>query len=211
MKILFKPLIVLVNLLLVQSALAEGFVEGTHFTIIKDTQVSESREIVEYFSFSCPGCNAIEPYVKALKQDLPSVRLRRVHVPFGGQRAKLSQRAFVLAKLLNAETHYEAIFNRIHQKRNVFNDEAELSQFFQDLGYDRITVENAMKSFSADHQIRKMNSETKKKGISSIPEIRVNGKYRVDTGAVYSGTDLAKLIEFLNDLTGLPSPPPQGG
>jgi thiol:disulfide interchange protein DsbA len=113
-------------------ALAQDFIEGTHYSIIElAKQSSNSKEAVEYFSFSCPGCFAMENYIRPLHKALPSKEVRRVHMPFGGRNAKLSQKAFVLMELLDATQHHQDVFNRIHLQKKTFNDEQEIVTFFK--------------------------------------------------------------------------------
>jgi len=182
-------------------AYSQSFVEGTHFSIIDDvSQGTPNNETVEYFSFSCPGCYAMEPHIQALKERLPSQTLRRVHTPFGGKNAKLSQVAFVLIELLNAEQHSQTVFERIHRQRNAFDSNEEIIDFFQSLGYKKDEIVSTMDSFAADTMLRKMNLETKRNRIRTVPTIIVNGKYQINAGAVYDGTNLVALVDYLQDL-----------
>ena len=201
MKLILKTVLFAATLLLSTQAHSQGFIEGTHYSIVDGAkQLSKQQETVEYFSFSCPGCYAMEPYVKGLQAELASINLRRVHLPFGGRKAKLSQKAFVLMELLNATQHHDAIFNRIHLQKNLFDTEQELIEFFQSLGYDEIELTTALNSFTADSMLRTMNNEARKNNIKSVPTIIVNGKYQVNSRAIYSGARLSALIEYLDGL-----------
>lgn len=182
---------------------SQSFVEGTHYSRIKQdakvrTNSSKDRnEVVEYFSFSCPGCYAIEPTIKALVETRPNLTLRQVHMPFGGAKAKFSQKAFVLMTLLNAQEHRDSIFHRIHVKRNTFDSEDEIIDFFQSLGFERSQLETVLSSFAADTMVRKMNQEAVTNQIRSVPTIIVNNTYQVNVRAVNTKTDLAALVKYL--------------
>ena len=196
-----KVVLFCLALMLTHQALSQSFIEGTHYSIVESSKPpSKNKETVEYFSFSCPGCFAMEAHIGPLKAALPSLTLRRVHLPFGGRNAKLSQKAFVLIELLNANQHHQDVFNRIHLQNKAFNDEPELIAFFQTLGYDELEITKALNSFSADTLVRKMNNEAINYKVRTVPTIIVNGKYRVDVNAVFSGTDLTALIKYLNRL-----------
>ena len=181
---------------------SQSYSAGTHYSVIKKSTPSFNQEdVVEYFSYSCPGCFAMEPHIKSLEKNLPSIQLRRVHLPFGGTNAILSQKAFVLLKLLKAEKHHDRIFNRIHIAKNVFDDQDELIGFFQGLGYEGSLVKSYLSSFAADTLLRSMNLEAKKNQIGLAPTIIVRGKYLIDAGAVYSGTNLPDLVVYLMRLS----------
>jgi thiol:disulfide interchange protein DsbA len=205
-----KPLsTILVSVLLLMisfSAQPQGFEEGLHYTRIakqkREADKNERREpeIVEYFSFSCPGCYAIEPLLLELTEAEPTLTLRTVHLPYGGSKARLSQKAFVLMTMLDAQQHKAAIFSRIHEQRNVFDSEGEIADFFQSLGYSRDKVAAILMSFSADSMIRKMNREAINRKIRSVPTIVVNNSYVVNLRLVNTADRMAALIRYLNTL-----------
>ena len=200
MKTLLKSFFLCALLFTLQKAYSQSFEEGTHYSKIKSVENVSSNEVVEYFSFSCPGCYAIEPHIQAVEQKLPQVQLRRVHMPFGGPKAKFSQKAFVLLELFGAERHSDAIFSRIHLKRNLFDNDAEVIDFFVSLGYQQEKVSQALHSFSADTLLRKMTAEAIKMKINEVPTIIVNNQYKLNTRLIRSADDLTALIEYLNQL-----------
>lgn len=205
-KILIKFVSIGLMLLVSMVAHSQSYEEGVHYTMIDpqrgvpQKQGLGNNEVVEYFSFSCPGCFSFEPSIKALVNSQPSINFRRVHMPFGGPKARLSQKVFVVMELLNAVKHNDTIFNRIHVKRNVFDNDKEIIDFFQELGYERAKIEQVMKSFTADTLIRKMNKEASKLKISSVPSIIVNGKYMIKVRSLSSTQDLALVVSYLNRL-----------
>lgn len=203
-RILFslKASLFVVGVLISQAINAQGFEKGLHYTVIKGAEVSEKKEVVEYFSFSCPGCFAFEPNMKALIKQRPEVNLRRVHLPFGGSKAKFSQKVFAVMQLLDAQNHKDATFNRIHIKRDTFDSDAEVISFFEELGYESKLIEGHLKSFTADSLIRKMNSEAAKKQVKSVPTIIVNGKYKVENRSLNSSDQFLAVVSFLYSLEG---------
>lgn len=180
---------------------AQSFEEGTHYSVIEADSASKIPEVVEYFSFSCPGCYAIEPHISTLLKTRPVNKVRRVHMPFGGRKAKLAQKVFVLMKLLDGSKYKDAIFARIHSARNAFDNEEEIIDYFERLGYERIIVAQTLRSFSADTMVRKMNQLGIKNQIRIVPTIIVNGKYKVNIRAINSEKYLAALVQFLNGLS----------
>lgn len=185
------------------SVFAQSFVEGIHYSRIElaaesGTSVGIADSVVEYFSFSCPGCYAIEPSIKGLIKLQPNVNLRQVHMPYGGRQAKFSQRVFVLMTLLNAGEHKDAIFDRIHVAKNTFDSDAEVVGFFEDLGHERSKVEATLNSFTADTMLRKMNQEAIKNKIRSVPTITINDKYQVNVGTANTADGLVALLQYLN-------------
>lgn len=185
------------------AAHAQKFIEGTHYSRIEQSigakakAGAEGGELVEYFSFSCPGCYAMEPAIKALAKSRPDLQIRLVHTPYGGRKAKFSQRAFVLMSLLGAHEHRDRIFDRIHVQKNPFDSDEEIVSFFENLGYERSQLEANLNSFSADSLLRKMNLEIKRKRVQSVPSLIWNNSYSLNVRAVNSASELAALIKYL--------------
>ena len=188
------------SLFIMPSAQSKSFVEGTHYSVIEQATFSEPSEVVEFFSFSCPGCYAMEPLVKSMQAALPEINLRRVHMPYGGRKAKQSQKVFVLMTLLHAEQYKDAIFKRIHSQQDLFDSDKEIIGYFVSLGYERRKVEQLFRSFSADTKLRQMNKEGINRKVQSVPSFIVNGRYQVILSAVASGDDFTQLIDYLNRL-----------
>lgn len=188
-----------------QLAHSQSFDEGKHYTVIEQQQsLSEQQknEVVEYFSFSCPGCFTLEPSISALTNQQPSLNFRRVHMPFGGRKAKFSQKAFVLMELLKAQKHKDAIFKRLHVKRDLFDSDDEIITFFESLGYEPKLLKQTLESFTADTMTRTMNKEAMKMQIKSVPTVIVNGKYMVNIRSLSSTNQLPALVSYLNSLGG---------
>ncbi|MBW7926065.1 MAG: thiol:disulfide interchange protein DsbA/DsbL, partial [Burkholderiaceae bacterium] len=66
-------------------------VEGRDYRLVSPPQPTEAPagkiEVIEFFWYGCPHCNALEPVLKQWLSKLPSdVFFKRVHVPFGDRR-----------------------------------------------------------------------------------------------------------------------------
>jgi len=180
------------------TALAQGFVEGTHYSIISEPPIASEEGVVEYFSFSCPGCFALEPNITGLVSQQPELNFQRVHMPFGGGNAKVSQKVFALMESLDAVKHKDAVFSHIHVTRKGFRSDQDIVDFFQGLGYERSLVEKTINSFAVDAKIRNMNMKGSKMKIRTVPTIVVNGKYQINVALIRSSTYLSELVDFLN-------------
>jgi thiol:disulfide interchange protein DsbA len=182
------------------AAHSQGFVEGQHYTVLKSPIKAASNELTEFFSFSCPGCYAIEPSLQSLVENQAEISLRRVHAPFGGRNAKYAQKVFVLMVLLGEELSKQAIFDRIHLARDTFDSDQEVVRYFTDLAYDEATVSGTLRSFSADAMIRRMNKEVISGQITSVPTLIWAGKYQINLQALADQSSLSELIAYLVSL-----------
>ena len=162
MKFLFATLLLLASQL---SFASDSFMQDEHYQLL-DTPVSQSAQVVEYFSYYCPFCYNFEPIVAELKKSLPTgTPLHKVPVAFlGGNMAATVQRAHATAGLLNIEDAFTAaLFNQIHQQRKPPQNRSDITTLFASIGveqaqldaqFDSMVVNGAGARHSAAHALQ---------------------------------------------------------
>ncbi len=214
MKKIFSLLVVLMMPLMAFSASAfEGeFVEGEHYTQVSN-KASTKPEVREYFSFYCPHCFRFEPFMANIKKQLPEgVKFELNHVDFlPGASTKMQQilsKGLVVAQQLGLEKELtNAIFKYIHVQRAVFTSEKDLRNVFVLNGVDGDKFDKLMKSFGVNSKAKlyKKNQETMSanRGLTSVPTIIVNGKYRINNQALDKKNFEKEYIELIKHLSAL--------
>ncbi len=169
---------------------AADYQEGKQYTQISE-KISNKSEVREYFSFYCQHCFRFEPFMAQVKKELPNgTKFERNHVDF--LRAASPEIQFMLSKsvvvaqqLKMEKKLVNAMFNYIHVQRAMFSSEKDIRNVFVLNGADGEKFDKLMKSFSVNSQAKKMKKYqeelTKKRVLSSVPTIVVNGKYRINT------------------------------
>ncbi|KGJ97397.1 thiol:disulfide interchange protein DsbA/DsbL [Colwellia psychrerythraea] len=191
-----------------QSLSAITFVKGTHYKELTTPINSDNlnKEVREFFSFYCPGCYRIEPIITALKAELPAeIPFIKNHIDgMPGRDLVIEQglsRAILTAKLLKLEDQVSAaIFNYIHVNKATFNTNKDIKNIFLLLGVDGQRFDKVFNSFSVKTGVNKMNKATevlRQQGITSVPTAIVNGKYKVETGALESQQQYIELVLYL--------------
>lgn len=201
--------VVTFSLLASSSLSATNFVKGTHYkelsTPIND-KLNSGQEVREFFSFYCPGCYRIEPIITALKIKLPGdVAFIKSHIDgMPGRDVVIEQglsKALLTAKLLNIEDKITAaIFNYIQVHKASFSNDNDIKNIFLLQGIDGQRFEEVFNSFSVKTGVKKMNKATetlRQQGITSVPTAIVNGKYKVETGAIESQQQYIELVLYL--------------
>ena len=132
MKSVFRSIVILFAVAFTTAACAQArFVEGEHYRVIAD-EVSEQRQVTEFFSFWCPHCFNFEPLVLEMKKRLdPEVEFNKIHVNFMGFAGRDLQddvtRAMLLGRALKREQALNtAIFNYIHRQRAAITNRDDL-------------------------------------------------------------------------------------
>ncbi|WP_394132422.1 thiol:disulfide interchange protein DsbA/DsbL [Shewanella maritima] len=183
------------------AAQAAQFEEGKHYTVINNGPGSAKPEITEYFSFFCGHCfNFATTVLPKIKQTLPEgVSFNQNHVEFIGRDMGIEMsRAFAVAHQLNVEKKIEdAIFRAIHVNKQRFATRDDIRKVFIANGVAGKDFDAAANSFMVNAQMSKMKRDTENAKISGVPALVVNGKYRVETGAVKSYDELLEIAYYL--------------
>lgn len=197
-----KALLMVAALLLApMAAIAADYQEGVHYTVINDGPGTAKPEITEFFSFYCPHCyNFSKTVVPQILKNIPEgVAFNQAHVDFIGKEMGVEMsRAFAVAHQLNVEDKLDAaLFAAIHDKKQHFTNRDDVRAVFVANGVEGKTFDAAADSFMVKAQMAKMKRDTENAQISGVPALVVNGKYRVETGAVKSYDELLDIAYYL--------------
>ncbi|MCW8828007.1 MAG: thiol:disulfide interchange protein DsbA/DsbL [Gammaproteobacteria bacterium] len=173
------------------AAKAEEYTAGKDYQLITPAQPGGSGgkvEVVEMFWYGCPHCYQAEPVIEAWLEEKPAhIEFIRIPAIFNQARWALHARAFYTAELLEImEAFHKPFFNAIHQSGRRMGDEASIRAFFVELGVDGKRFDETFDSFAVQSKVRRAADLTRKYGLTGVPAIVVNGKYR--TGGSDAGT-----------------------
>lgn len=200
-----KALLVALALLIApMAALAADYKEGVHYTVVNEGPATAKPEIAEFFSFYCPHCyNFAKVQVPKIKANLPEgVVFKQNHVEFiGREMGPEMSRAFAVAHQLNVDEKIEhALFSAIHEQQQRFVSRDDIRQVFIANGIDGKAFDAAANSFMVSAQMAQMKRATENAKLSGVPALVVNGKYRVETGAIKSYDELLDIAYYLTTL-----------
>lgn len=181
---------------------AEEFVLGQHYQEVKPAVATSTGvdkvEVVELFWYGCPHCYVFEPQLQEwLKKKADYIEFVRVPAVFA-QNWEIHARAFYAAQQLGVlDKVNDPLFDAIHKEGRKLASEAEIGQFFAEKGVSAEDFKKAYSSFDVDTKTRRAITLTREYGITGVPALVVNGKYR--SGAQEAG-DLATLLKLVDDL-----------
>ncbi|VAW75360.1 Periplasmic thiol:disulfide interchange protein DsbA [hydrothermal vent metagenome] len=160
------------------------FKAGEHYIVLDKplaTRDSKKIEVVELFSYGCPHCYEFEPVVKEwAKQQEGDIDFWFFPAVWNTA-MKLYARAFYAAYVLDAvETIHQPLFTEIIAKQKNIATKDDLADFFVSRGVDREKFINAFDSAMVTKQVQEAEQRVRDYKPSGVPELVVNGKYRVD-------------------------------
>jgi len=155
-------------------------------------------QVIEFFSYGCPGCNAITPAFNDWVTHQPtSVEVLRVPVVFHPS-WELLARAFYTAKYLNVlDKMDKALFDAVHvQKLNLSNKDT-IRKVFVDNGVKAADFDTTFDSFGVSHQLEQGQQLLQQYQIMAIPTVVVNNRYVTDLEMTRSPAKFTHVISVL--------------
>ena len=185
------------------AATAEEFKEGQHYEMLspaQPTSTGDKIEVVELFWYGCPHCYAFEPDIAAwLERKAPYIAFVRVPAVFA-KNWEVHARAYYAAEQLGVlEKIHKPLFAALHDEKRKLFSEDELAEFFAEHGVTEEAFHAAFDSFDVDTKTRHAIALTRSYGVSGVPSIIVNGKYRSSAQQAGDYDHLLKLVDFLAD------------
>lgn len=162
------------------------------------TQHADKVEVIEFFWYGCPHCFDFEPllakWVKELPKNVEFIRQPAVFSDLWGKHAKAYYTAEALGVVDKVHTDF---FDAIQTQKRQLETEDQLAAFFAEHGVKDADFRTAYKSFLVDTKLRQAAALAARYGVTGVPAVIVNGKYRI-TGP--SAGSHEKMIEVMNQL-----------
>ena len=176
-------------------------VEGTHYVRLSEPlPVPAGKiEVIEFFWYGCPHCNAFEPTLDAWQKKLPAdVLFRRVPVGFRDEPYGTHQRIYYALETMGLiPTMHRKVFYAIHGERQRLDKAPEIAAFMAKNGVDSAKFLEVFNSFSVQTKARQARQLSAAYKIDGVPALGVQGRYF--TSGSMAGTNEAALsvVDFL--------------
>lgn len=154
--------------------------EGRDFEVLKTPIAkleSSKHEVIEFFGYWCPHCNAIEPTLAKWAAAHPDVTLRKIPAAYRKDQAPQSLMFFVLESFGREAEFRSKIFEAIHQQGNKLDTLEKQTEFFAKQGIDKTQYAERFNSFSIQAKFVATQKMGKDAGLDHVPAFVVNGKY----------------------------------
>lgn len=178
----FMLMILLLPCLAVFNANAMEIQEGTHYQVLSNPQPTETGdkvEVLELFWYGCPHCFKLEPFIEEWLEHIPEgAEYRRMPAIFSKVWALNAQGYYAAEALGVLDKVHRPMFDAIHVHNQKLYDEASLARFFVQHGVNREDFTKTFRSFAVKTKTNRAGVMTRRYGITGVPAIIVNGKYR---------------------------------
>jgi protein dithiol oxidoreductase (disulfide-forming) len=191
----------------VGAAQAQGApVEGTHYVRLSQpapvTLPSPDKkiEVVEFFWYECPHCNAFEPQLEAWVKRLPAdVYFRQVPVGFTARHQMAQKMFYALEAMGQLQALHRKIFVAVHVQNKRLNTEADMVAFVTANGVDGAKFSEAFRSFGVNTQATKARQLSDAYKIDGVPALGINGRFFTSGALAGSHERALAVADFLID------------
>ncbi len=185
---------------------AENYVEGVHYEAIDipvktgfEGEQPLKVEVVEVFSYMCIHCYSFDPLLKLWEQNKAEQAVfNRLPAVFSAD-WELMARAFYTAEILDvSEQMHEPLFEAIHkQPKNLRDEDIMAAMFLEHAEIPAAEFTESFNSFFVRSRVMQARAKGRAYGITGVPVMIVNGKYRVGGRMAGSNEAMLDVVDFL--------------
>jgi thiol:disulfide interchange protein DsbA len=166
-------------------ARAQAFQSGQDFmTLDKRVNVDTPAgkiEILEFFWYSCPHCNAFEPALETWIKRLPNdVVVKRVPVAFRDDFAPQQRLYFAIEAMGLIDKLHAKVFYAIHVEKQRLDKPESIGDWVAKQGVDKARFMEQFNSFSASSKASRAVQLQNAYRIEGVPALGIAGRFYTD-------------------------------
>jgi len=196
-----RALVVLVAALAFAGSAAAQLVEGKTYRRIANPQPTETGrkiEVIEFFSYGCPHCAELEPFLDAWLAKQPGdVAFRSVPVVFQPRWEPLGKIYYTLDALGEDRKLSPDVFKAIHGQGTNLSTDKTFFEWAASKGLDRKKVEEVYGSFAINGKMSRARQQAQQFNVQSVPTVVVDGKFITGSERVGTHAQLPPAIDEL--------------
>lgn len=174
---------------------------GKEYELLSPPQAVETGkkiEVLEIFSYLCPHCFDLEADINKWAKQLPKdVEFRRMPGIFRDSWIPFAKVFYTFEAMGLTEKLHGEFFNAIHVHRARFDDDKAIFDWVEKQGIPRKGFIDIYSSFSTQSKALRAKQLTQAYGISGVPAVIVDGKYRTSVSNTGSHAGLLSALDQL--------------
>jgi thiol:disulfide interchange protein DsbA len=159
--------------------------EGKDYNRLEHLQATDvgagKIELIEFFWYSCPHCNAFEPtFANWVKNAPKDVVVRRIPVAFNDSFAPQQRLFFTLEALNLLDTLHVKVFQAVHVDKQPLNTDASIQAWAEKQGVDKTKFAETYKSFGMASKLRRAVQLQNDFKVEGVPSLGIAGRFYTD-------------------------------
>ena len=140
-------------------------------------------EVIEFFMYHCPVCNALEPLLEEwIKKEGDRITVRRIHFPSTGPADPEAHLYLTLEALGRLGDMHEKVFKAVHVDHIRLNKDDAIIDWVAKNGIDRAKFLEAWNSFGVTTRLRQLQQVANNYQAESAPTLIVGGRFLTNPG-----------------------------
>ncbi len=162
---------------------------GAEYTTLQTPQpvstTGKQVEVIEFFMYHCPHCNALEPELAAwVKKQGDNIVFKRVHFPFTGPADPEAHLYLTLEAMGKLDTMHEKVFRSIHVDRYRMSNDAAVLAWAEKNGLEKTKFLEFWNSFGVATKMKRLGTTVAAYKVEFAPMLVVDGKYQTSPSGV---------------------------
>jgi thiol:disulfide interchange protein DsbA len=140
-------------------------------------------EVIEFFMYHCPVCNALEPLFEDwIRKEGDRITVRRIHIPSTGPADPEAHLYLTLEALGRLGDMHGKVFKAVHVDHIRLNKDDAIIDWVAKNGIDRAQFLDAWNSFGVTTRLRQLRRVTADYQVDSAPTLVVGGRFLTNPG-----------------------------
>ena len=185
------------------AAPAQQLAAGRDYNVLSPAQPTDAPgkiEVIEFFWYSCPHCNAFEPrFAEWIRKAPKDVEVKRVPVRFRDDFEPQQRMYYVLEALDKVEALHGKLFHAIHVDRQNLNSAQALAQWAEKQGIPAAKFQEVYNAFGVVSKARRATQLQESFKVQGVLALGVAGRFYTD-GSLAGGMERA--LQVIDHLIG---------
>lgn len=153
-------------------------VEYLALPVAQDTDTGKKVEVIEFFAYYCPHCNAFEPLLSAwVKKQGDNIVFKRVHVPRDPSVAPQQRLFYTLEAMGLVEQYHAKVFAAMHNDHLRLNSDELVFDWAAKAGIDRAKFIDVYRSFGVQAKLRHADAMMAAYQVNYWPLVAIDGRF----------------------------------
>ncbi|MGK5013563.1 thiol:disulfide interchange protein DsbA/DsbL [Janthinobacterium sp. MDB2-8] len=142
-------------------------------------------EVIEFFMYHCPACNALEPSLaRWVRENAATVSFRRIHLPHTPANDPEAHLFLTLEALKKEEALHAQVMHTWHVERKRLASDRDNLDWALKNGLDKAAFEGAYQSFGVQTKLKNLPRLAAAYQVDSTPTLIVGGRYLTNPAMV---------------------------
>lgn len=155
-------------------------------------------EVVEFFWYNCPHCNAFEPTLDAWVKRVPKdVSVRRVPVGFRDDFVPQQRLYYALEAMDLVDKLHAKVFAAIHAEKQQLSKGDAITDWVAKQGVDKAKFTEQYNSFTVATKVSKATQLQNAYKVEGVPAMGVAGRFYTDGTLAKNMPRVLQVVDFL--------------